>query len=126
VALNPVTNKIYVANQNSNNITILTEQQVQPITLTTAIAPLTDDQTTDPTLAFDFTSSSYSPSAPPVNALYLQVDTWQGAWASATSNGGRVQRDSAAALSGYSRPLCLRDGRAGCLIHHDKQRQRRR
>ena len=42
IAVNPVTNKIYVTNQISGNfVTVITEQPVQAIPLTTTITPLT-------------------------------------------------------------------------------------
>jgi hypothetical protein len=86
--VNPVTNKVYVANAGSNNVTVLTEQQVQTIPLTTAISALPDNQTISPTPAFTFTASStFSPTAPAVDAVYFQLDTWQGAWTSASSAG---------------------------------------
>jgi YVTN family beta-propeller protein len=80
VAVNPVTNKIYVPNWD-DTVTVITEQQVQPIPLVTAIAPLTDNQTISPTPTFDFTAtSSFSPTAPTPQAVWYQLDTWQGPW----------------------------------------------
>jgi YVTN family beta-propeller protein len=80
-AVNAVTNKIYVANNNSNDVTVITEQQTSAIPLTTAITALPGNQTalTQPTFTFT-TSSSYAPTAPPVQAVYYQLDTWQGPW----------------------------------------------
>jgi YVTN family beta-propeller protein len=81
VVVNPVTNQIYVANSGSNNVTVITEELVEPIPLATAIAPLTDNQTTSPTPTFDFTAtSSFSPTAPTPQAVWYQLDTWQGPW----------------------------------------------
>ncbi len=86
VAVNPVTNKVYVANGQSNNVTVLTEQQVQTIPLTTTISALPNNQTTTPTPSFTFTASStFSPTAPAVDAVYLQLDTWQGSWTPAAA-----------------------------------------
>jgi len=69
-------------------VTVLTEQQVQTIPLTTAISALPNNQTTSPTPAFTFTASStFSPTAPPVDAVYFQLDTWQGAWTPASPAG---------------------------------------
>src|SRR6266568_640505 len=88
VAVNPVTNQVYVANGGSNDVTVLTEQQVQAIRLTTTISTLPKNQTTTPTPAFTFTASStFSPTAPPVDAVYFQLDTWQGAWTLASPAG---------------------------------------
>ncbi len=89
VAVNPVTNEIYLANHGSNNVTVFTEQQVQTIPLTTTITPLTGNETMNLTPTFTFAaSSSFAPTAPPVDALYFQVDTWQGPWIAATPTGG--------------------------------------
>jgi hypothetical protein len=86
VAVNRVTNEIYVANQGSNDVTVLAEQQVQTIPLTATISPLPGNQTSSTTPTFTFTaSSSFSPTAPPPDAVYFQVDTWQGAWTPATA-----------------------------------------
>src|SRR5436309_521584 len=88
VAVNPVTNKVYVANHDTANVTVLTEQQVQTIPLTTAISALPNNQTTTPTPSFTFTASSaFSPTAPAVDAVYFQLDTWQGAWTPARPTG---------------------------------------
>jgi YVTN family beta-propeller protein len=100
VAVNPVTNQIYVANQNSGNVTVITEQQVQPIPLTTTITPLVGNQTANPTPTFTFSAStSFAPTAPPVDALYFQFDTWQGPWTAATSTGGGGFTGTAPTLS---------------------------
>jgi YVTN family beta-propeller protein len=88
VAVNPVTNKIYVSNfdtaNGTSNVMVLTEEPVQTIPLTTTIGPLPGNQTNDPTPTFTFTAAStFSPTAPKPDAVYFQVDTWQGAWTSA-------------------------------------------
>jgi YVTN family beta-propeller protein len=81
VAVNPVTNKIYVTNIFDNTVTVVSEQQVQPIPLVTAITPLTGNQTAGPTQTFNFTaSSSFTPTAPPPQAVYFQLDNWQTPW----------------------------------------------
>jgi YVTN family beta-propeller protein len=86
MAVNPVTNKIYVAS--NGNVTVIAEQQVQAIPLRAAITPLPNNVTTSRTPAFTFTASStYAPTAPPVDALYYQFDTWQGGWTAANSAG---------------------------------------
>jgi YVTN family beta-propeller protein len=88
VAVNPVTNKIYVANQGSANVTVITEAAAQSIPLTTAIGPLPGNQTGSPTPSFTFTAtSSFAPTAPPVQGVYYQVDTWQGTWQKASGSG---------------------------------------
>ncbi len=86
LSVNAVTNQIYVDNQTSNDVTVLTQQQVQNIPLTTAISTLPNNQTTNATPSFTFTASStFSPTATTVDAVYFQVDTWQGAWTPATA-----------------------------------------
>jgi len=78
VAVNPVTNKTYVS---GNNMTVITEQQVQAIPLQAAITPLPNNVTASPSPTFTFTASSnFAPTAPPADALYFQFDTWQGGW----------------------------------------------
>ncbi len=85
VAVNPLTNKIYVS---GSNVTVITEQQTQAIPLTVAISPLAGNVTSSPTPVFDFTASStFAPTAPTVDALYYQFDTWQGGWTRANSAG---------------------------------------
>jgi len=87
LAVNPVTNQIYVASFDSNDVKVLTEQQVQPIPLTTVIEPLPGNQIVNPLgAAFVFdVASSYTPIVPPIRNLYFQVDTWQGQWLKATA-----------------------------------------
>jgi YVTN family beta-propeller protein len=81
VAVNPATGKIYVVNNGSSNVTTVTEQQVQSIALTTAIAPVLG------TNQFTFTTSStFSPNVPTVQNVYFQFDSWQGAWLRATGS----------------------------------------
>ena len=87
VAINPVTNKIYVANAES--VTALTEQTVSAIPLVTTIAPLAGDVSISATPTFTLTAlSTFAPTAPPVQGVFTQVDTWQGAWQAATPSGG--------------------------------------
>jgi hypothetical protein len=85
--VNAITNRIYVANNSSNDVTVITEQQTSAIPLTTAITPLPGNQTTftQPTFTFT-TSSSYAPTAPPVQTVYYQLDTWQGPWLQASGS----------------------------------------
>jgi YVTN family beta-propeller protein len=88
VAVNPVTNKIYVANNGSDNVTAITEQNTQPIPLTVAI----NLQSGGTPRTFGFTvTDNFSPTAPPVQQVYYQVDTWQGAWSAAAPSGNTSQ-----------------------------------
>ena len=85
MAVNPITNQIYIAV--GNDVTVLTEQQVQPIPLLTKITPLTGNQTTSRTPSFSFqTTSTYAPVTPTPVAVYFQVDTWQGPWTRASGS----------------------------------------
>ncbi len=85
IAVSPVSNRIYVANNLVSTVTVITEQVVNAIPLTVAIAPLNGNQTTNPQPSFTFTTTStYTPTAPPVEAVYYQVDTWQGPWLQAS------------------------------------------
>ncbi len=89
VAVNPVTNKIYVANYSSDNVTALTEQAVSAIPLTTTISPLAGDVTYSATPTFTLSAASaFAPTAPPVQGVFTQVDTWQGPWQAATPSAG--------------------------------------
>ena len=81
IAVNQFTNTIYMANEASNNVTVITEQQVLPIPIITAIAPLTNNQTSQLQLTFDFTAtSSFTPTAPTPQQVWYQFDTWEGPW----------------------------------------------
>ena len=87
LAVNLATGRIYVANNGGNDTTVITEQQVNQIPLTTAITALPGNQTTmtQPTFTFT-TNSTYAPTAPPVQTVYYQVDTWQGPWLQAAGS----------------------------------------
>jgi hypothetical protein len=86
--VNPVTNEIYVANlptEGGNSVAVIDEQQVQTIPLDASITPLSGNLTARVTPVFDFTtSSSFSPTAPAVDNVLFEIDTWQGAWITAT------------------------------------------
>ena len=88
VVVNPVTNKIYVANHFSDNVTAITPARTEANPLTTAITPFSDNRTIQPHSVFTFTAtSSYSPTVPPVQQIYYQMDTWTGPWLAATPAG---------------------------------------
>jgi YVTN family beta-propeller protein len=87
VAVNLVTNRIYVTNELSDDVTVISEQEVQSIPLITTITPLPGDRTINPMPTFNGTATSaYWPIAPPVQGVYCQLDTWQGAWLPADYN----------------------------------------
>jgi YVTN family beta-propeller protein len=87
-AVNPVTNRIYVSDDvSSGTVTVITEEQVQAIPLTTTITPLAGNITTSQTPSFSFNvASTFAPTAPTPDALYFQFDTVQGPWTAATPN----------------------------------------
>ncbi|MBL0121760.1 MAG: hypothetical protein IPP88_03190 [Betaproteobacteria bacterium] len=88
VAVNPVTGKIYVANSSGGTVTVITESLMQAIPLTTAIGSLPGNQTGLASPTFTFTpASTFVPTVPPVQGVYYQIDTWQGAWQKAGGTG---------------------------------------
>jgi YVTN family beta-propeller protein len=91
VAVNPVTNKIYAANRDSANVTVVTDQSVHDVPLQVTIAPLAGNITASATPTFALTAASgFFPSAPPVEGVAYQVDTWQGGWRAASATGGNT------------------------------------
>ena len=75
VAVNPVTNKIYVANGTSANVTVITPAPTNSIPLNTTVTPAPNNTVNTSTPTFTLTATStYSPFAPPQN-IYFQVDT---------------------------------------------------
>jgi YVTN family beta-propeller protein len=85
-AVNPETNKLYIV---SGSTTVIDEQSVQGIPLTTVITPLAGNQTSSATPSFAFTATSaFTPDATTPDAVYFQMDTWQGAWTAATPGTG--------------------------------------
>jgi YVTN family beta-propeller protein len=101
VVVNRATNEIAVANGNSSNVTLITEQNVQTIPLTTAITPLPGNQIVGAgAVPFTFTtSSSYAPNAPPVENVYYRTDTWRGPWLAATPAGANTFTGQTGALA---------------------------
>lgn len=59
-----MTNKIYVVNQSSSNVTVITPVATQAIPLTVAIAPFTNNLTGSPTPTFNFTATNAFTSRP--------------------------------------------------------------
>jgi YVTN family beta-propeller protein len=82
VAVNPVTNRVYVANAISSDATVIAEQRVWPVPLVTDIQPLAGDTSSvaDPTFTFNIAGPAFTPTAPPVQQVYYQIDTWTGEW----------------------------------------------
>ncbi len=91
LAVDPVANKVYVANAFDGSVTVIAEQQVQPLPLTTAIAPQSFSGLQSPASnpIFTFTpQSNYFPFNPAPHSVYFQVDSWEGPWTPAQSSGG--------------------------------------
>jgi YVTN family beta-propeller protein len=99
IAVNPVTNKIYVANQSGGSVSVIDEELVQPIPLTTSITPLPGNQTANPTPTFTFSAQSNTGAAP--NGMFFQVDTWQNAWSEATGSNPSFAGTLAALQPGF-------------------------
>jgi len=85
VAVNPVSNIIYVTNGVSNNVTVITEQLSHFIPLITMIVPLPDrtSQIANPTFTF-LSESYYTPIPTQPQQVYYQLDTLTGPWLSAS------------------------------------------
>ncbi len=81
VAVNPATNKIYVANFRSDNVTVITPNAVNPLPLRVAATPVSPAvvMNEEPVVTLTATST-YQPNAPPVQHIYVQIDTWTGPW----------------------------------------------
>ena len=91
VAVNPATNKIYVTNANSANVTVIEEQDVQASPPSTTIMPLPQDRALGAESLFTFEATSAT--GVPPRDVYYQLDTWTGPWQRAVSTGvpGRWQ-----------------------------------
>jgi YVTN family beta-propeller protein len=95
VAVNPVTNQVYVARSSSDSMMVITPNLIQSSPLTTAIAPLPNDTTMAGVTFFRFTANStHTPTAPPVQQIYYQVDTQSGPWMRATPGGANAGGDT--------------------------------
>jgi YVTN family beta-propeller protein len=81
IAVNPVTNTVYVTDADSGKITEITEQKVQEIPLFTTIDALPNNETESATPTFTVEAiSSFFPTAPTPQYVWYQLDTWQGPW----------------------------------------------
>ncbi len=107
IAANPVTNTVYVANYDSSNVTVIAGTgTAQAIPLTTTITPLAGNQASSSTPTFSFSAAStFAPVAPPVEAVYFQVDSMQGQWTQATNTGGGNFSGTTASLQNGSHTL---------------------
>lgn len=91
VAVNPVTHKIYAPNHISHNVAVITEQDITTSPLTVSITP-EPFQPNSTSRSFTFTgASAFSPTAPPVQQIHYQLDTWVNPWLTATPLGTNPQ-----------------------------------
>jgi YVTN family beta-propeller protein len=97
LAVNPVTNKIYVANASGGGVSVFREQPTQAIPLSVGIAPLAGNLAGVSNPTFSFTTSNGLTSAPADSVLY-QIDTWEGEWTAAASQGGGAFSGTTSAL----------------------------
>ena len=86
IAINPVTGTVYVANNGSNDVTVVSTQ-FPSVPIKTTITPLPGNTTTVAKPAFTFTTANALSSAP-VDNVAFRVDSWQWPWSVATSQGG--------------------------------------
>lgn len=87
IAVDRVAGQVFVANYSitTGSVTVISEQQVSAIPLTTTITPIEGNVTesTQPVLSFT-ALSSYSPNVPPVQQVFYRMDNWRGPWLTAT------------------------------------------
>jgi YVTN family beta-propeller protein len=58
LAVDVATNRVYVANNSGNDVTVLTEEEINPIPLTATVTALSNNQTASRTSSFNFTAIS--------------------------------------------------------------------
>ena len=91
VIVNPVTDEAYVLSQGTSltsggNVTVVGDHQNIPLTV--SITPLVNNQTASSTPTLLFTAqSTFSPTAPPPQNVYFQVDSLTGPWTITTPGG---------------------------------------
>ena len=100
LAVNRATDEIAIADGNSSNVTLIAEQNVQTIPLSTTITPLPGNQiigtAPPPASTFTFTTNStYAPNSPQVLGVFLRLDTWRGPWVAASGSGNTFTCPSA-------------------------------
>ena len=91
MAVNPVTNKIYVANWYSGNVTVIEELEQHASPPATTIMPLPQNRALGSESLFTFEVTSATGVTP--RDIYYQLDTWTGPWQRAVPTGvpGRWQ-----------------------------------
>ena len=87
VAVNPILRKIYVPNQNSNHVTVITELKAQPFPLNANINAIQDSTSSLSNPTFEIlVNSEYTSYISHVQQVHFKVDTWQRQWMSATES----------------------------------------
>ncbi|HEX3096265.1 MAG TPA: Ig-like domain repeat protein, partial [Usitatibacter sp.] len=88
VGVDPVTNRMYVTAPDSVSVVQgASSDTPQNVPLTTTITPLPGD-TSGPNPSFTLNAASgFSPTAPPVRAVYFQLDATTGRWSAASGSG---------------------------------------
>lgn len=95
-AVNPLTGRTYVSNFRNGTVTEVAEQDVQNIPLTVAIGELAGNTTNSPSPTLSLTTGGTLTA----RRVYFQVDTWQGAWISATGSAPNFSATVSALLPG--------------------------
>jgi YVTN family beta-propeller protein len=87
--VNPVTNSIYITNNGDGIVgKVFVVQNQQPLALQAVIAPLPGNITGNLTPTFHLSKTGdFPPLTPPLRGMYMQIDTWQGPWIAAASQG---------------------------------------
>ncbi|MBK6588935.1 MAG: hypothetical protein IPG22_11625 [Acidobacteria bacterium] len=99
IAVNPITNKVYVANIGTSNVSIITPAPSNSIPLNTVAEPFPSNTTPSATPTFTLTATStYSPTVPPPRNIYFQMDTTNGTWTRATNSGSTATTVTANAI----------------------------
>ncbi len=79
--VNTLTNQLYGVSSSTGTLPLITEAQSQTNALTTAISPLTNNQSATTAPAFNFTvTNGLTNLATSACSVYYQADTWQGQW----------------------------------------------
>ena len=105
--MNPLVNiftLLRLGSLGTKKTTVIAEQQVNTIPITTTVTPLANDQTSSLTPTFTFTATNTLTTAP-IDNLLFQWSNWQEPWLAGTSSGsGQLHRHTLQALSWVSIP----------------------
>ncbi len=82
-AVNPVTGMVYVINQSGNSVTSIGTPPSLPLSVAINGVPSNETSITAPTIGFT-AQSLFSPTAPPPQNVFYQVDSFLGTWTQAT------------------------------------------